>query len=402
LKFLVTGKEIQKELIRLIESSEAFDWSVAWASHASECHKYLVKYRSKIRKIVIGTHFYQTHPQFLKEFCDSENVRIIQQPSGVFHPKAYYFEFKDGSWECIVGSANFTKSAFDVNEEIAILIKSSDLDAAVEIEKLTSKINSLWDFASVISEEFVRKYEALWKIKSRYLKKLAGDFGTAKHSKKDKFKDTFLESDISTFEWDDYFARVVADDEHNLEGRIIVLESIKEYFSKYGQFQAMPQLLRKRIAGLVSDEGIEWKWFGSMIGSGRFKNRVNENDEFLSLALDCIPLTGAVHQENYKDFISLYMKAFGGEGNYLGTATRLLAMKRPDYFICLDSANKDNFCKDFSIPKTQTNLDNYWDEVVERIKECVWWNSLPPDDPVQKSVWSARAAFLDALYYVPK
>jgi hypothetical protein len=85
----------------------------------------------------------------------------------------------------------------------------------------------------------------------------------------------------------------------------------------------------------------------------------------------------------------------------LATASRLLAMKRPDYFICLDSANKRRFSKDFSLPISALNLNNYWDEIIERIMECVWWNSHPPNEGDQREVWNARSAFLDALYYVP-
>jgi hypothetical protein len=153
---------------------------------------------------------------------------------------------------------------------------------------------------------------------------------------------------------------------------------------------------------LLTENDIDWKWFGSMVGAGKFKNRINENNEFLSLALDCIPLNGEVFREDYSDFLEFYMMAFPDGKNPLATASRLLAMKRPDYFICLDSANKEKFCKDFSLPKSALNLNNYWDEIIERIKECVWWNSHPPKEGEQRAVWDARSAFLDALYYVPK
>ncbi len=46
-------------------------------------------------------------------------------PDGVFHPKLYLFENDPKEWECIIGSPNFTKSAFEDNSETAMLISKS-------------------------------------------------------------------------------------------------------------------------------------------------------------------------------------------------------------------------------------------------------------------------------------
>ena len=125
---------------------------------------------------------------------------------------------------------------------------------------------------------------------------------------------------------------------------------------------------------------------------------VNQNHKIISDALDCIPLKGDIIRSNYDDFCRNYEKlpkrcGFGG-------ATRLLSMKRPDYFICLNSKNRNRLKNDFKISSV-INLNNYWEEVIERIMDSNWWDSPKPSNLSDISIWNARAAFLDAIYYDP-
>ncbi|HPS82905.1 MAG TPA: hypothetical protein PLA88_01220, partial [Bacteroidales bacterium] len=102
----------------------------------------------------------------------------------------------------------------------------------------------------------------------------------------------------------------------------------------------------------------------------------------------------------YQRFLFHFTKIF--EGNYLATATRLLAMKRPDVFVCLDSKNKSSLCKDFGIVQLGLDYDRYWDEIVERIYDSDWWLHPNPKDNIEKDVSNSRAAFLDSIYYKEK
>jgi hypothetical protein len=134
-----------------------------------------------------------------------------------------------------------------------------------------------------------------------------------------------------------------------------------------------------------------------MKGAGIYKNRIAENDINISRALDEIPLSGQITKIHYQRFLESYKKTF--DGNYLGTATRLLAMKRPDVFVCLDSKNKSALCKDFEIVQSGLDYDRYWDEIIERIYDSQWWINPKPKDKREKSVSDSRAAFLDSIYY---
>jgi hypothetical protein len=100
-------------------------------------------------------------------------------------------------------------------------------------------------------------------------------------------------------------------------------------------------------------------------------------------------------------YIEAFAKAFpDGRGHGLATATRLLSMKRPDYFVCLDSANLRGIRADFGL-KADVDYERYWDAIVARILKARWWKSPCPESRQASGVWKGRVAFLDSCYYEP-
>lgn len=134
-----------------------------------------------------------------------------------------------------------------------------------------------------------------------------------------------------------------------------------------------------------------------MVGSGRFKNRIIENEIRISEALDEIPLSGQITKAHYDRYIRHFSTVF--KGNYIGTSTRLLAMKRPDIFVCLDNKNRKALCEAFGIKKSNLDYESYWDDIVLRIYDSDWWLNPQPKDDLEKRISSSRAALLDSLYY---
>ena len=161
----------------------------------------------------------------------------------------------------------------------------------------------------------------------------------------------------------------------------------------------MPPGLQRVVAGLPTEYDRRWAWFGSMKGSGYFHGAVKDNNPHLSRALDLIPFEGVVQRDRFERFIQEFIKAFPKGRHGLATASRLLAMKRPDQFVCVDAKNRKNLCADFGIPQARLNYDRYWGEIVERILDAPWWNSPRPSAEPESTVWDARAAMLDAIFY---
>jgi hypothetical protein len=41
----------------------------------------------------------------------------------------------------------------------------------------------------------------------------------------------------------------------------------------------------------------------------------------------------------------------------------------------------------------------YWEEIIERIRNTPWWNAVRPSDAEQLQVFEARVAMLDVIFY---
>ena len=109
-------------------------------------------------------------------------------------------------------------------------------------------------------------------------------------------------------------------------------------------------------------------------------------------------------REDYVAYIDRFVRAFPFSDNQykrhgLATATRLLAMKRPDYFVCLDNANREKLLGSFGVKIANQDYEGYWDKVIERIQLSTWWNARRPTEATAGQIWDGRAAMLDAIYY---
>jgi hypothetical protein len=76
-----------------------------------------------------------------------------------------------------------------------------------------------------------------------------------------------------------------------------------------------------------------------------------------------IPRHGEVTQTQYETFRQHFLRAFEKSSRTGGvpTATRLLAMKRPDSFVCVSNPNKAGLANALAFSRTKLDLDNYWE-----------------------------------------
>jgi HKD family nuclease len=393
---LTTPIQIRNKLISLIKECNTMQLAVAWASANHEVFKTLIDNKDKISKLVVGTHFFQTDPIFLEYFLDNDKVRVIYETGEVFHPKIYYFKLED-RWECLVGSANFTNGAMSKNKEILVSFSSEDKDIHQTEQEIWMTINEWFKEGYIIDEEYLIKYKNHHENKKNLLISLSTSKSTPSNN--------FYNNEIFNYSWEEYYNKILNEDYHGKNAiidRIKVLSSAKELFKK-DKFFNLTEEERRKISGYEEckeDSEFDWQWFVSMKPEGTFKGLVKSNNENLSLALDQIPLEGSLTKEHYLSFLNYYKLAISDNSNRLSGATRLLAMKRPDYFFCLDSKNKKKFCEDFEIKEKELHIDTYWDIVVDKVTSCLWWiNQENFQNETEKKVWEFRAAFLDALYY---
>jgi HKD family nuclease len=396
MKLITKSSELESEFKRLIKKYKNFYWATAWAGVSSTLFSELVSKQTRISKIVVGLHFYQTHPDFIEQFLDHDGVRFIKQPSGTFHPKLYLFWNSDKVWELLIGSANFTNEAFTRNTEASTLISYNDDTGAAVLEDAVKLIDQCWDEGQKFNKDELENYRIAWRNLRPKINSLAGKYGGSRKKSK-----PIYEVAIASLSWKGFIRKVRLETHTQTKNRLGLLTICKELFESVYHFNQLSEDERKFIAGipnrLETDDEIDWGWFGSMKGAGIFKNKIRMNDTNISKALDQIPFTGQVTKAHYDRFIGFYSKAC--PGNYIATASRLLAMKRPDSFVCLDSKNNSSLCRDFGIQVSGMTYERYWSDITERIFDSEWWLNPAPTTSVERQISDSRAAFLDALYY---
>ena len=210
--------------------------------------------------------------------------------------------------------------------------------------------------------------------------------------------------------WVQYVRAVRGSDYHNIDTSLDLLRTAQAWLSAACSFDDLSTPQRKAIAGVIGEQekslddrlNRDWGWFGSMRGAGDFKNRISENDRFLAQAVDSIPQKGEIRREHFDRFVRLFSQAFKNSHRVGGvaTASRLLAMKRPDVFLCISKPNISAAAKKMGFAKSTLSLENYWDRVVENIRASHWYNTDKPEGQ-DGQLWECRAAMLDAIFYQP-
>jgi hypothetical protein len=392
MRLITTNNALRSNLSRLAKTYPNVVFAVAWASANTPIFQQMIARPSQIKKAIIGTHFYQTHPDVLEAFVGAQNVRFILQPKGVFHPKVYLF-WNRNTWEALIGSANLTSAALTENAEVMVLISSSDKKVAPINKQIASLIETYWTNAEPATKDSAFRYRTLWRQKQPALQRLSGIYGKTKSRKLP------TDSYFMSMSWAQFVAEAKKSQSRELDERCNLLKLVRTEFGKHTDFASMDLGLRQTIAGLPNDYSDRWSMFGTMEGAGYYHQAVNENDAHLSRALDKVPLEGVVSRSQYDEYLQEFTKAFPKGGHGVATATRLLALKRPDQFVCFDSKNRPSICNDLGIKQTGMHYGRYWDEIIERMRDSPWWNAPRPGIKRDAAVWDGRAAMLDSIAY---
>lgn len=160
MKLITEPTELQKKFLELQDDYSEYYWATAWAGVDSEAFEYLRTHEDKIKQIVVGISFHHTDPEFIDKFLENKLVKYDEQENGIFHPKLFLFLNSDSDWKLLIGSANFTNSAFTKNTEATMLVTSED-DGANKILLDTKKfINAQWDKAGYFNVDILEIYKS--------------------------------------------------------------------------------------------------------------------------------------------------------------------------------------------------------------------------------------------------
>ncbi len=364
---------------------------------------HLLRNRAKIHQVLFGTHFCQTDPDLLERLQSCKGARVVPQTGrGTFHPKVFGFASGDRR-AAIIGSANFTNAGFGSNIEAAVW-----LEGRVGDEPLDTALSFVdaqwrqWRTRGQITDEFLAAYRRQYESNARLRQAMERPPFVPRRRGGEP------EHDLLNMDWPDYL-RVIDEAENavTIPDRVEILNRTRRLFDGRA-FADFNRPERRAVAGMMDKEQAEeaglgrldWRLFGSMLGSGEFQKRINANSRFISAALEHIPPQGEVTKEQFESYCGDFLRAFEDAERqpHVASMTRLPALKRPDYFVCLDARNRVGLGKDVGFAHSRLDITQYWDDVIEPLLQTEWWRKERP--PGQNGrLWDGRVAMLDVMYY---
>ena len=137
------------------------------------------------------------------------------------------------------------------------------------------------------------------------------------------------------------------------------------------------------------NDEINWHCFGDM---RRVLPTTFNRWACVSNALNIIPASNKkIQRKHYDDFLKELKKGVEIERG-ISFASRLLCLKRPDYFVCITQKNKKKLEELFNL-KLNTR-ENYWN-FIEEVHSAKWYREASKKD----ELYPYRMAILDAIAY---
>lgn len=382
--------EINYIICNAIKKYKYISFAVAWASSRTKAFKLLLEKKENIENCVVGLHFFQTDPKFIEHFVQTGPIKFLKKTQGVFHPKIYLFWNTPTDWIGLIGSANFTNSAMEYNDEVITLIDTNDQIIFNSFKEIIDKYYKQANFLS--NEDFIE-------YKTKRIQK------SKMNKKSDNFKNISILDLASIFNlsWDSYYKKLKQTP--NFIERLELLTKIKTLF-KTKTFKDFNEITRKNIGGVIKEGNSisNWHLFGRM-PSSRFANRLKDCYKEISEQLDKLPTDREVTKSEYNDFLS-YFKECDNYGYSISTVSRLLAMKLPNQFFCITSANEQGLLEALNLTRSiqkdnkEEMYERYWKEIILSIRNATWNKEKPKGlDEKELLAWDYRAALLDTLLY---
>jgi len=348
---------------------------------------------AKVTRAIIGTHFLQTEPAAIAALMNEApgRLRVVSDSGGVFHPKVIV-GLNGSEVRAIVGSSNLTGGGFGGNTELNVLLIGTTSDTA--IADLLRFLDEAWTHPRVFepTAEWLARYTEAYVMRPRPPLVPSGVLPAS---------EVTSERDLDV-DWDRYVALIRSQERRQLANghRIRIfdhedwsyLQEIEQAglaYARYGSLTAMPGVERRQAAGL----GTRARYLGSMSGAGYYKQLIIDDPAELSGALDLIPLTGPVDDETITIVIDAMLALRGVD---LGTATRLLSVRRPDIFLSLNNASRSRIRAIFEASPT---TERTYLKLLHRIWALPWYTSPEPSDVHERRMWRARVALVDAILY---
>lgn len=339
MKLLKTSEEIGEAISRCIKEYSNISFAVAWIKD-NKIYQKLLKNKDKIQFSIVGIDFAGTDVNVLKDFQNSNKVKIYKGEY-TFHPKIYVF-YNRTKYKAIIGSANLTEGGMYNNDECAVLFTESD---GVLLDNVLEKLEDYFDKAKIITdgiiETYSKEYEAIKENNNSIVKRL------------EPTKQKIDEAPYIDLKWGEVSEIIQQIDFVDRSG---MLNDIQEIFKKLDdsniKFENLELDERRMIIGNSKDVNNKYRAFGGLASGGKAQQiLLNQDDpkntELRSIIeeLDKIELLNEdnmCHPVSETIVRNIVKTVMGIEGCGISTVTRLLAVKRPDLFLCVNDGNQNS------------------------------------------------------------
>lgn len=300
----------------------------------------LLKNKDKIQFSTVGIDFAGTDVNVLKDFQNSNKVKIYKGEY-TFHPKIYVF-YNRTKYKAIIGSANLTEGGMYNNDECAVLFTESD---GVLLDNVLEKLEDYFDKAKIITdgiiETYSKEYEAIKENNNSIVKRL------------EPTKQKIDEAPYIDLKWGEVSEIIQQIDFVDRSG---MLNDIQEIFKKLDdsniKFENLELDERRMIIGNSKDVNNKYRAFGGLASGGKAQQILLNQDDIKNTELRSIieelDKIELLNEDNMCHPVSetivrnIVKTVMGIEGCGISTVTRLLAVKRPDLFLCVNDGNQNS------------------------------------------------------------
>ncbi|WP_017446542.1 hypothetical protein [Gayadomonas joobiniege] len=182
-----------------------------------------------------------------------------------------------------------------------------------------------------------------------------------------------------------------------VESRLALLKKSKSLFLCGLQNASTPQQ-----NALIGKPTSDWQALAlpSFKNSRLFAQYISLARDVLDQALTLIPLNGEVKRSDYDAFIDRYKHSYcqttGAKTAPLYPITRILALYRPDIFVCIGAIESDLIAAAFNSDRLAPDAYSvYWEQVIETIQNTAFWRATQPNDESEIEIWQHRVALID-------
>ncbi len=385
-----------------ISNSDFVDIAVAWIAPSVALDLLLdqVQNRKLKVRIIVGLSGNGTSPIALRSLqLNGIQIRIGKSPKGIFHPKLY--SFRSSKWsKCWLGSSNFTLSGFSLNSELVHEFNDEG--------PCYSWFNELWNSLPPDSNALIDQYEKNW---HRSRPELAPDIEPLP-SNTDNFPELLTEANS----WAAYLEALSKCDRYcrqrysfsvlGDEWSYIDTIAYGTEIARRGDWKQLSLTEKRILLGIeTSDADGTWGLLGNMhaagLAVGTFYNSAAIRNDIRS-ALDPV-----ISASNTKAFLTAVGPFIRHVSNIPGfgpaMATRLIALARPDCGISVNNGSAPGLSRLTGLSgeaRTLGNPTNY-PKLLNWIYNRGWYGVAKPQNAFEQTIWSMRAALIDAFVYEP-